>query len=70
MGLLLYYAVFEKQAAVIEPQVLLPGKPVLEADNAPSLLVALHNPDNVGTLMKIGMSVARQRQIRLIITFV
>ena len=70
VGLLLYYAVFEKQAAVIEPQVLLPGKPVLEADNAPSVLVALHNPDNVGTLMKIGMSVARQRQIRLIITSV
>ena len=70
VGLLLYYAVFEKQAAVIEPQVLLPGKPVLEADNAPSVLVALHNPDNVGTLMKIAMSVARQRQIRLIITCV
>lgn len=70
VGLLLYYAVFEKQAAVIEPQVLLPGKPILEADNAPSVLVALHNPDNVGTLMKIAMSVARQRQIRLIITCV
>jgi nucleotide-binding universal stress UspA family protein len=70
VGLLLYYAVFEKQAAAIEPQVLLPGKPVLESEIAPSVLVALHNPDNIVTLMKIGMSVARQRQIRLIVASV
>jgi amino acid transporter/nucleotide-binding universal stress UspA family protein len=70
VGLLLYYAVFEKQAAAIEPQVLLPGKPVLETVNSPSVLVALHNPDNVETLMKIGISLARQREIRLIVTSV
>jgi amino acid transporter len=70
VGLLLYYAVFEKKAAAIEPQVLLPGKPVLEAVNSPSVLVALHNPDNVETLMKIGISLARQREIRLIVTSV
>ncbi len=66
VGLLLYYAVFEKRAAAFEPQVLLPGKPVPEAENAPSVLISLHNPDNVEMLMKIGMSVARQRQVRLI----
>lgn len=64
-GLLLYYAVFEKKAATIEPQVLLPGKPDFAAEKTPSLLVALHNPDNIETLMKIGIPVARQRGIRL-----
>ena len=67
LGLLLYYAVFEKQAAAFEPQVLLPGKPVPETENVPSVLISLHNPDNVEMLMKIGISVARQRQIRLIV---
>jgi nucleotide-binding universal stress UspA family protein len=64
--LLLYYAIFEKRAAIIEPQVLLPGKPVIEAEQIPSVLISLHNPDNVETLMRIGVSVARQREIRLI----
>ena len=67
LGLLLYYAVFEKQAAAFEPQVLLPGKPVPETENVSSVLISLHNPDNVEMLMKIGISVARQRQIRLIV---
>jgi len=66
LGLLLYYAIFEKRAATIEPQVLLPGKPVIEAEQIPSVLISLHNPDNVEILMKIGVSVARQREIRLI----
>ena len=70
VGLLLYYAVFEKKAAAIEPQVLLPGRPILETEKTPSVLVALHNPDNVETLMKIGLCVARQRRVRLIITSV
>lgn len=66
IGLLLYYAVFEKKAATVEPQVLLPGKPDFDAEKTSSVLISLHNPDNVETLMKIGMSVARQRQARLI----
>lgn len=66
LGLLLYYAVFEKRAATVEPQVLLPGKPVIEAEQTPSVLISLSNPDSVETLMRIGVSVARQRGIRLI----
>jgi APA family basic amino acid/polyamine antiporter len=70
VGLLLYYAVFEKKAAAFEPQVLLPGTPLPEAENASSVLISLHNPDNVEILMRIGMSVARQRQVGLIATSV
>lgn len=66
VGLLLYYAIFEKKAATIEPQVLLPGKPVIEVETNGSVLISLHNPDNVETLMRIGISVARQRGIKLI----
>ncbi|MEJ2195409.1 MAG: universal stress protein [Ignavibacteriaceae bacterium] len=65
-----YYAVFEKKAAAFEPQVLLPGTPLPEAENASSVLISLHNPDNVEILMRIGMSVARQRQVGLIATSV
>ena len=45
---------------------MLPGKPVLETENVPSVLISLHNPDNVEMLVKIGTSLARQRNIRLI----
>ena len=47
VGLLIYYAVFEKRAAVLEPQVLLPGQFQAEYSPPPTVLVALHNPDHV-----------------------
>jgi amino acid transporter len=66
VGLFLYYAVFEKQAAVIEPQVLLPGQPQIELETEPSVLVALHNPDTIKTLIDFAIPVAKQRGIRVV----
>ncbi len=65
-GLLLYYAVFEKRAAVMEPQVLLPGTTNMLQDVTPSVVVALHNPDTVEMLLNFAYPVARQRNQRLI----
>jgi len=65
-GLLLYYAIFEKKAAHLEPQVLLPGRLSREPDQEPSVVVALHNPDNVETLLRFAYPVAQQRGVRLI----
>ncbi|KPL17370.1 MAG: hypothetical protein AMS26_01075 [Bacteroides sp. SM23_62] len=65
-GLLLYYAVFEKRAAVLEAQVLLPGSYGPEADQEQSVIIALYNPDNVEQLLNLGYPVAKQRNIRLI----
>jgi amino acid transporter/nucleotide-binding universal stress UspA family protein len=65
-GLLLYYAVFEKRAAILEPQVLLPGHYGLEPDQEQSVIIALYNPDNVEQLLDLGYPVAKQRNIRLI----
>jgi amino acid transporter/nucleotide-binding universal stress UspA family protein len=66
VGLLLYYAIFEKRAAVAEPQVLLPGPARLSPDRQSSVVVALHNPDNVEQLMKIAYPIARERGVRLV----
>jgi amino acid transporter len=66
LGLLLYYAIFEKQAAVIEPQVLLPKQPVISMDENPSVVVALHNPDNVDPLLQLSIPVTQQRGLRLV----
>jgi amino acid transporter/nucleotide-binding universal stress UspA family protein len=64
-GLLLYYAVFEKKAAPLEPQVLLSGRPA-EREKTQSVIVALHNPDNIGRLLELAYPVARQRDIKLV----
>jgi len=66
VGILLYYAVFEKKAAALEPQVIHP-RPVPPGEEVqPSVLVALHNPDNVEQLLSLGYSIAHQRGIRLV----
>jgi amino acid transporter len=65
-GLLLYYGVFEKKASAIEPQVLLPRAPPADLLEATSAILALHNPDNVETLLDLAYPVAQQRKIRLI----
>ncbi len=64
-GLLLYYSVFEKQAAAIEPQVLIPGTPTLERDEEPSVIVAIYNPETIEILLKLAIPVARQRNQRI-----
>jgi amino acid transporter/nucleotide-binding universal stress UspA family protein len=65
-GLLLYYAVYEKQAAHLEPKVLQPNRLSPEPDSEPSVVVALHNPDTVERLLEFAYPVARQRNIRLL----
>jgi amino acid transporter len=65
-GLLLYYGVFEKKASAIEPQVLLPRAAPATLREIPSAILALHNPDNVKTLLDLASPVAQQRKIRLI----
>ena len=65
-GLLLYYAIFEKAAAHLEPQVLHPRLLSLESEEAPSLIVALHNPDNVDRLLDFAHPVAVARGLRLV----
>lgn len=66
VGLLLYYAIFEKRASVAEPQVLLPGPSEFNTDRQPSVVVALHNPDNVEQLMQVAYPIARKRGIKLV----
>ena len=66
LGLLLYYAVFEKSAAQLEPQVLHPGLLSMEPEETPSLIVALHNPDNVERLLDFAHPVAVDRGLRLV----
>lgn len=66
IGLLLYYSVFAKKASVIEPQVLVPGRPIPQANEQSSVLVALHNPESVKTLLELAYPVAKQRKARLV----
>jgi amino acid transporter len=66
VGVLLYYAIFEKRAAVLEPKVIVPRVRQMDEDVKPSVVVALYNPENVKALMDLGYSIARQRDIRLV----
>lgn len=65
VGLLLYYAVFEKEASQVEPQVLIPKRRTYETDREPSVLVALYNPDNISVLLDLAIPEARRRGLRL-----
>jgi len=65
VGVLLYYAIFEKKASVLEPQVLIPQRPAVDEDIEKSVLVALHNPANVEILLDLAYPVAHQRGLRL-----
>ena len=67
VGLLLYYAVFEKKASAVEPQVLIPTRGrTQEPDAAPCVLVSLYNPDNIGVLLDMAVPEARRRGVRLV----
>lgn len=66
LGLLIYFAVFKEQAAAFEPQVLLSGQPEPVSQETPSVVVALHNPDNVDDLLSLASPIARQRSARLV----
>jgi nucleotide-binding universal stress UspA family protein len=66
VGLLLYFAVFEKSSSALKPQVLIPEKGTPGEEETPSVLVALHNPDNIESLLDIASPIARQRGHRLV----
>ncbi len=70
LGLFLYYAVFEKGGAELQPQVLMPRHAANGNGEEPSVLIALHNPDNVDTLLNIAIPLAQQRGIRMVATTV
>ncbi len=69
VGLLVYYGRFAKADSESEPKVLLPQMPPTTAD-VPSLVVALHNPESVPSLLDLALPLARQRKLRLVATTV
>lgn len=66
VGVLLYYAIFEKRAAVLEPQVIQPRPAPPGEEVEASVIVALHNPENVAPLLNLAYSIAQQRNLRLV----
>ena len=66
LGLLIYFAHFEKQAAGAEPQVLIPSQRPLEEKPDFAVVVTLHNPDTVKTLLDFASPIARARGRRLV----
>lgn len=65
-GLLLYYAIFEKQSSAIEPQVLLSRQTSFDNNQESSIVVALHNPDNVDTLLGLTIPVALKKGLKIV----
>jgi amino acid transporter/nucleotide-binding universal stress UspA family protein len=65
VGLLLYYAVFEKRSASLKPQVIVPKSPQPEVEEADCVMVALHNPANIPILLKLAYPIAHQRNLPL-----
>jgi len=65
VGLLLYYAYFEKQAAEMKPQVLEEPAPKV-AVAADTVVVPLHNPDHVGILLEYAHPIAEAREKALL----
>ncbi|KAA3630670.1 MAG: amino acid permease [Calditrichaeota bacterium] len=66
VGVFLYYAVFEKRAAALEPKVLSPQVQDADIIKEPALLVALHNPANIARLIDIAHPIAKKRNLRLV----
>lgn len=65
VGLLLYYGYFEKEAAARKPQVL-EVRAAQEVVVEDSVVVPLHNPDHVGTLLDYARPIADARGNRLL----
>ena len=66
LGLLLYFGVFEKLAADVEPQVLVPSRRMDEPPAEDSVMVVLHDPDLSKTLLDFAIPVAELRGRRLV----
>lgn len=60
IGLVLYYAYFEKQSAASQPQVLAEPAPVDEVREG-AVVVPIHNPDHIGTLLGYARPIAEGR---------
>jgi amino acid transporter len=70
LGLLLYYSYSDRQADDFEPQVLVPSRRADEPPAEDSVMVVLHNPDFVQTLLDFAIPVAELRGRRLVATTV
>ncbi len=68
-GLLIYYSRFAKTSGESEPKVLLSHRPRVATDQA-TLVVALHNPESVASLLDLAAPLAAQRNLRLVATTV
>lgn len=66
LGLFIYYAYAQKQAAPFEPHVLLPVRRASDPVPAQAVIVPLHNPDNIETLLDFAAPIARARGQRLV----
>jgi amino acid transporter/nucleotide-binding universal stress UspA family protein len=66
LGLLLYFGVFEKLASDVEPQVLVPSRRADEPLLEDSVMVVVHDPDYLGTLLDFAIPVAELRGRRLV----
>lgn len=65
IGLILYYAYFEKQASAFKPQVL--ERPVpTRVRTESTVVVPLHNPDHVGILLDYARPIAESRNKPLV----
>ena len=65
VGLLLYYAYFEKQAAAEKPQVLDRAAPA-RVRTHDAVVVPLHNPDHIGVLLDYAQPIAESRKKALV----
>jgi amino acid transporter/nucleotide-binding universal stress UspA family protein len=65
IGVILYYAIFEKRSSVLQPQVLMPERALVDTDVEECVLVALHNPATIDALLDLAFPIARQRGLRL-----
>ena len=70
LGLLVYYAFFEKLAAEVEPQVLVPAPASKPPARKFTIVVPLHNPDTVKLLLDFARPIAVARGGRIVATTV
>jgi amino acid transporter len=65
VGLLVYFAYFEKLSAEVEPQVLVPELVRTRQEKKYTVFVPLHNPDKVKTLLDFARPIAQARGGRI-----
>lgn len=66
VGLFIYYTFFEKRTAGERPQVLVPGRSEAARYTGYTVLVPLHNPENVATLFDFASPIAKARNGRIV----